>query len=416
MSPPDVRRLVRPLQARDPNEDHRVATPLELLTDLCFVVAVSQAAAGLHHAISDGHPSDGVVHFLLAFFGIFWAWLNFTWFSSAYDNDDLLYRLLTILQIVGSLVYAAGIGRSFAGDLAVGVVGYVIMRVALVTQWLRVARQDSDRRTTALRFAFGITLVQLCWVAFLLVPGSLRVAVFVLLACGEMSIPPFAERAGQTTWHPHHVAERYSLFFIIVLGETVLSTTGAVQAAMDEGLGAADLIALLSGGVLLVFSLWWIYFSREDAGSIRGTGAASAMTWGYGHFLVFAPAAALGAGLAVRVDRDAGVGHANELTSAAAVTVPVAVLLAAIYTFHLARHQETRRSLPFVVGAIVLVLASTWTPVPEVAAGIVCALVVTLLVVSEAREPSGTPAGHSGVLAGEPVDNGPAAATSQPLD
>jgi len=71
----------------------------------------------------------------MAFFAIFWAWLNFTWFGSDYDNDGVLYRLLTILQIVGSLVLAAGIPKMFDGSFVLGVSGYIIMRIALVTQW-----------------------------------------------------------------------------------------------------------------------------------------------------------------------------------------------------------------------------------------------------------------------------------------
>jgi low temperature requirement protein LtrA len=88
---------------------HRVSTPLELLTDLCFVVAVAQASAGLHHAVAEDHVGHGVISFGISFFAIWWTWLNFSWFASAYDNDEVGYRLLTILQIIGVLLVAAGI-------------------------------------------------------------------------------------------------------------------------------------------------------------------------------------------------------------------------------------------------------------------------------------------------------------------
>src|SRR3954453_20744094 len=106
-------RFVRALAPRDPAEEHRVSTPLGLRTDLCFVVAVAQASAGLHHAVAADHVAHGVLGFAMAFFAIWWAWLNFTWFASAYDNDDVIYRLLTILQIIGVLVLAAGIPGMF---------------------------------------------------------------------------------------------------------------------------------------------------------------------------------------------------------------------------------------------------------------------------------------------------------------
>ena len=85
----------------------RAATPLELLFDLCFVVAVAQAADRLHHALVQGHIADGVVSQGSVYFAIWWAWMNFTWFAPAYDTDDVPYRLLTLLQI-GGVLMAAG--------------------------------------------------------------------------------------------------------------------------------------------------------------------------------------------------------------------------------------------------------------------------------------------------------------------
>ncbi len=256
-------RLVRPLQPRDPQEQHRGATPLELFTDLCFVVAIAQAAAELHHAISADHAADGWVHFSMAFFAIWWAWLNFTWLSSAYDNDDLIQRLLTILQIVGSLVLAAGIPRMFEDDLVLGVTGYVVMRVALVAQWVRVSIHDPDHRATARRYAGGVLVVQLGWIGFLFVPQEMLLTCFAVGVIAELAVPVWAERPAMTPWHPHHIAERYGLFFIIVLGETVLSTTLAIQEALDLDEPAPEVAYVVAGGILIVFSMWWLYFARS---------------------------------------------------------------------------------------------------------------------------------------------------------
>ena len=95
------------------------------------MVAVAQAAATLHHAIAEGHVGHGAARYLMVFFAIWWAWMNFTWFASAYDTDDALYRLATLVQIAGALVLAAGVPRAFDdGDFAVVTLGYVIMRLA----------------------------------------------------------------------------------------------------------------------------------------------------------------------------------------------------------------------------------------------------------------------------------------------
>ncbi len=367
------------MRPRDPDEDHRVATPLELLTDLCFVVAVSQAGSTLHHAVSENHIGEGLLGYVFAFFAIWWTWLNFTWFASAYDNDDLGYRLLTILQILGSLVLAVGVPNLFE-DNTVAVVGYVIMRIALVLQWLRAARHDPPRRITCRRYALGIGVVQLFWVGSVFVPHAARLEVFIVLIAAEFAVSPIAERAGSTSWHPHHIAERYSLFFIIVLGETILSTAEAIQRAVTapdtEFVGLGTLVA---GGVLIVFSIWWLYFSRPAAVLLRraGSGLAS-YVWGFGHYVIFAAAAAIGAALSARVEFRIGESKASGFGSAAVLTVPVAVLLAAIWFLQLRRHDSSLRTVgPFGL-AIPAVLASTFSPFPELIVGLVCALLLAV--------------------------------------
>jgi low temperature requirement protein LtrA len=157
--------LVR-MSARDTEASYRVSTPLELLFDLVFVVAVSQASQSLHHLISEDHVAQGVLAYLMVFFAIWWAWMNFTWFASAFDTDDWLYRVLTIVQMGGVLVLAAGVHDAMVEfDFLVVTWGYVIMRLALVAQWLRAAASDPESRRTALRMALGVTVVQVLWVA-----------------------------------------------------------------------------------------------------------------------------------------------------------------------------------------------------------------------------------------------------------
>ena len=103
------RRWHQRMVARDTEESHRASTPLELLFDLCFVVAISQASGRLHHGLEEGRIGFTIVHYLMVFFAIWWAWVNFTWFASAYDVDDVLYRLTTLVVITGALILAAGV-------------------------------------------------------------------------------------------------------------------------------------------------------------------------------------------------------------------------------------------------------------------------------------------------------------------
>lgn len=406
-------RLLRPLRPRDPLEQGRVASELELLTDLCFVVAVAQAALALHHGLVGGHAGPAVLGYAMAFFAIWWAWLNFSWFSSAYDNDDVVFRLLTILQILGVLTLAAGIATFAAGmDEGEGrfgliIVGYVIMRVGLVLQWLRAARNDPDRRATCLRYALGIVVVQLGWIAFY--PAShveaLVVPLFALLVVCELCVPAWAERRGETTWHPHHIAERYGLFFIIVLGETILSSTLAVQEAFTgETEHPLAVASVTLGGVLIVFGLWWLYFSRDAAEvreRARRDGTHVQYLFGFGHYFIYAAAAAVGAGLAARTEHVADPRDEHlDLVTSAAVTVPIAVLLVAMWVVHLRLHDASwRTGLPF-FGAAAIVLAGTPLAFSELLAG----AVIAALVIVETRLADAAPPLHE--HAGEPAGDG----------
>lgn len=163
---------MRKLTARGRDEAHRAASALELFFDLCFVVAIAQAGIQLVHSVAEAHAAEGILNYAMVFFAIWWAWMNFTWFASAYDNDDALYRVVTLVQIAGVLVLAAGVSRAFEDHEFLAIlVGYVIMRLALTAQWLRVARSsEGAERTMALRYAGGVLLCQVGWLGLLVLP------------------------------------------------------------------------------------------------------------------------------------------------------------------------------------------------------------------------------------------------------
>jgi len=197
--------------------------------------------------------------------------VNFTWFASAYDTDDVPYRLLTLLQMAGVLVFAAGIPAAFEHfDLAIVVAGYVIMRLALVAQWLRAAKSHPEGRAGTVRYAAGIIVLQLGWIGWLFLPTPARVAGFLVLVAGELAVPAWAEFAGRPTpWHPGHITERYGGFTIIVLGEVIAAIAAAAQAAVDHSRATPGLVTAAAAGLLLVFALWWLYFKHSAAEEIR---------------------------------------------------------------------------------------------------------------------------------------------------
>ncbi|MGH4029749.1 low temperature requirement protein A [Actinomycetota bacterium Odt1-20B] len=368
---------LRPMAARGREEEHRAATPLELFFDLCFVVAVAQAGAQLVHAVAEGHAGEGVLNYAMVFFAIWWAWMNFSWFASAYDNDDVLYRVVTLVQIAGVLVLAAGVSKAFQDhEFLVVWLGYAIMRVAMISQWLRAARSTTGaERGTALRYAGGIALCQVGWLGLLLLPEAGRAWVFLVMAVLEMCVPAYAERRFTTAWHPHHISERYGLFTIIVLGETIAAATVAVKEGIDENDALGELLPLAAGGLLVVFAAWWIYFVVPIHGHLRSN--SQAFLWGYGHYLILASAAAIGAGIEIAVEQDLGKAHISTTAASAAVTIPTAVYLLTVWLLH-SRYFKVGLAQQLVLPVTaVTVLACTFAGRSAVLlAGIVSALAV----------------------------------------
>lgn len=378
-----VRMTVRPI-----DEPHRVSSQLELLFDLTFVVAVAAITADLAHRIADGHALAGIVAFLQVFFAIWWAWMNFTWFASSYDTDDVVYRLLTMLQMAGVLVLAAGVPAA-AGDSDYRAVtlGYLIMRIGLVAQWLRVGVEDRASRRTALRYAAGITIVQVGWILRLFLsdagalPPSSQLPLFAILAVLELAVPRWAERARATNWHPHHIAERYGLFTIILLGESVLAATTGVQGALHTAEISGPFITIAVSSLVLLFALWWLYFV-EPAGDALGDRRHRSYLWGYGHYGIFAALTALGAGLEVAVEQTGHNLKASPLAVCCAVAIPVGVFLTLLWVVHAPIIAEPVIPPTLVLGCVTLILllplAVGWIGVSAVVAAIatVCVLLI----------------------------------------
>ncbi|HKA67623.1 MAG TPA: low temperature requirement protein A [Actinomycetes bacterium] len=328
------------MSGRDPDEEHRSATPLELLYDLTFVVAFGVAAEQFAHLLAAGHLASGLIGFSFAVFGICWAWINFSWFASAYDTDDWVFRLAVMVQMVGVIILALGLPPVFhsidTGDPInnrVAVLGYVVMRVAMLFLWLRAARQDPPRRRACQTYAATIGIAQAGWVLLLLT--EMDTATFFLVATPliliELAGPVIAERGkGGTPWHAGHIAERYGLLTIITLGEGVIGTVASLNAVVESDGWSGDAALVAIAGIGLTFGLWWTYFMVPSAEVLR-VHRERVFAWGYGHMLIFGSIAATGAGLQVAaayISNQAQIGATGTVLT---VAVPVAVYVFTLY-------------------------------------------------------------------------------------
>ncbi|TFV89664.1 low temperature requirement protein A [Blastococcus sp. CT_GayMR16] len=386
---------------RATDEPHRVSSPLELLFDLTFVVAIASLTVQLAHGIAEGHALGDLAPFFMVFFAIWWAWMNFTWFASSYDTDDVPYRLLTMVQMAGVLVLAAGVPAAFENsDFRAVTLGYLVMRIGLVAQWVRAGMEHPAGRVTAVRYAIGITVVQALWLLRLglteagVLPAASVIPVFACLVVLELAVPPWAERTRSTSWHAHHIAERYGLFTIILLGESVFAASTGVQAAFEAGGLGSAFVTIAVGGLVLLFALWWLYFLEPSASGLADNRDRS-YVWGYGHYGIFAALAAVGAGLEVAVEQTAHHLEVAAITVGYAVAVPVGGFLLLLWAVHapIVARPVIRPVVILTAALVVLLLPLTvglvgLAVVVSAIAGTVAVVIVTTLLTPAARQPA----------------------------
>lgn len=381
---------------RDAGEAHRGASNLELLFDLVFVVAVSFSSAALHDQQISAHLWHGLGGYLAVFFAIWWAWMNFTWFATSFDTDDWLYRISTFVQMGGALIIAAGAGPAINdGDITQVVLGYVVMRLVAVAQWVRVAVVNPGYRSTATRYAVGITVLQILWIACLmLIPAGTALWIAIPLIVLELTVPVVAERARPTPWHPDHLTERFGSFTLIVLGESVLASATAIVLGRREAAEHGALYVVAIAGLVTIGAMWWAYFARGQRDRLVGS-LRTAMVFGYFHFAIFAAAGAFSAGVETTVSglihRDEV--HLGDIAMRATFAVPVALFFLGVWWLVL------RPTLSPLVSVVIVALcgamvASTLLPMSMALTAVCAVLVVVVLEVTTARpEPEASPVG-----------------------
>ncbi len=358
----------RRFSGRDPGEQHRASTPLELLYDLTIVVAFGAAANEMAHFVAEDHVAAGVFGFVFACFAVTWAWLNYSWFASAYDTDDWVFRLATLVQMAGVIVLTLGLAPMFESldhggtvDNRVMVAGYVVMRVPLLFLWWQVSLHDPPRRRTARAYLAFVSVAQAGWVALAIVGldlGPTLVALVVLLVL-ELGGPRVEESKGGTPWHPHHIAERYGLLVIITLGEVILGAVASVEAVVNGEAGwSLDAALLLVSGVGLAFGCWWMYFSVPWARPLVAH-RPRGFPFGYGHLFGYAALAAMGAGLHVAAIALEGKAEIGAVAIVLSTALPFAIYTAVFYALYsLLIHTRDPFHLGLLAGTAALVVLS----------------------------------------------------------
>ena len=273
-------------------QPERSATWLELFFDLVFVVAIAQLSYFLKEDLSWSHFVD----FALLFLPIWWLWMEYSYYADLYDTQSSFFRFTTISIMFGMIVMATLIHRLKAEALYPVVMTYAVLTGINWVQYVRTYRKFPKARILARYQVFGLPVI----VGLLLVVWWLRPPHGDWLAAGvvllQMAISPVAYlTTGNFPKQQSHMPERFGLFTIIVLGETIVAVA---QSLIEEEWTTRNLFLAVLGFSSAVL-MWWLYFYRSDREAIsKALDDRSLLKrsffYGYSHYFTFVAVAAFG--------------------------------------------------------------------------------------------------------------------------
>ena len=290
----ELLRLLRPPRLRTLGDEQRHASYLELFFDLVFVVAIAQ----LSHELVLDHSLHGFVVFGALYLPVFIAWQGFTIYADRFDTDDVVFRVAILLGMLAILGLAVQIPDVAAGDGTGFAVAYVLVRALMIALYARAYVHVPEARPLIVRYAGGYSLGVGLWIVSLAFDAPERYVLWGVALAWEYSLPWLVRRLHRSIpVHTSHVPERFALFTIVVLGESVLAV--ALGVAGRDWAPSAAAIAVL--GFVAAAAVWWMYFGHGLEFAVeRRPGAV--LVFAYVHIPLLAALTAVGAGIALAIE------------------------------------------------------------------------------------------------------------------
>ncbi len=370
-------------------DGERHASWIELFFDLVFVAAVAALATQLH----DDHSAAGLAVFAGLFVPVWWGWMGYTWYATGFASDDAVFRLglLSGMLAIGAL--SAGVAGAAGGDSTTFVIAYACLFYVLAALYGRTWLATEAARPLAARLAIGNALGATLWLASLGLDESVRPIVWsvaMLLQITTFAFAPWSRSSDP--FDPVHVAERYGLFTIVVLGESIVVTVAGLEIGSSV---PAALVAVL--GFVVAAAIWWLYFGIFRSMPVdRGFGGR--FVWAQGHLLVFAGIAAAAVGVEFAIEA-AAAGESLELADRLPLGAGLGAYLAALAAIRGANHRaDWVAAMRLAVGATILALAIMGLGLDPLSfVALIAALVVAEAAIELSRAPPrGAPAPTAG--------------------
>ena len=342
-----IKPLLLPPRLRTLQEgEGRRASYLELFFDLVFVVAIAQLARELEL----DHSLRGFGVFAALYLPVFLAWQGFSFYADRFDTDDVVFRVTMFAGMLAIAALAIQIPDAANGDSTGFVIAYLILRSLLVGLYLRSYRHVPEARPLIVRYAWEYSLAIAIWAASLAFAPPVRYVLWGIALAWELSIPTLARRLfSAIPVHASHVPERFALFTIIVLGETIVVV--ALGTSGSEWEVSAAVVATL--GFTTAAAIWWVYFGGGGEVTLPRSPVAI-LVFTHVHIPLLAALTAVSAGMALAIE------HASDASLDAgtrwALAGGAALYLACVTTAQRATVQGVLRGTELARGVAIVVL------------------------------------------------------------
>jgi low temperature requirement protein LtrA len=245
------------LQGADGRAAERHATWTELFFDLVFVVAVAQLASGLH-----SHQSvAGTLTFAGLFVPVWWTWTTHAYVADLFDADDGPFRAVLLGAMLLVAILAGTVPAAFDGHTNGFVIACAVLRADLVAVYGWAWRSDPALRRLTGPHIVGFSLGGAVCMSSLALTSPARYAAWAAAIAIDLGTGLVAYlRGADVPRHRSHMPERFALFGLIVLGESVV----AVSLETTRSSWAVTSVATACLGFALAAELWWMYFARFD--------------------------------------------------------------------------------------------------------------------------------------------------------
>lgn len=286
-----------PPRLRTVEESERTATWLELFYDLVFVAAVAMMGTRIVHDTS----WTGVLSYLASFALVWWLWASHTFYADRYDTDDLVYRLLAGAQMVAVAVIAVSLSLGEAGSTQVFALGYTLARAVLLILYARAYRHVPGTRRLVRGYLVGFGSASVLWAISIVTPTPVRFWVWALAFAVDLATP-FAVRKIQAAapLDVSHLPERFGLFTILVLGESIVAVTVGLSHVSWQA--STTIVGVFGLGAATC--LWWINFEHHDGFVVRRRGEGKnwrPTVWIYSHLPLAAALAMFGVSIELAI-------------------------------------------------------------------------------------------------------------------